>query len=122
MIILGVDPGVDIVGYGIIEYKYNNFEVLDYGCIRTTNDLTMAKRLVQLYDSTLYLIHKYKPDDMPHPYHKKEGYTSKEIWEKDAEKIRVAEEEGFKVLVIWDSEFKKNKKETIEKCLNFLNQ
>ncbi|MGI6113704.1 MAG: crossover junction endodeoxyribonuclease RuvC [Mahellales bacterium] len=64
MIILGIDPGIAIMGYGIIEYKYNNFNVLDYGCIKTTNDLTMAKRLVQLYDSTLYLIHKYKPDDM----------------------------------------------------------
>jgi G:T-mismatch repair DNA endonuclease (very short patch repair protein) len=47
---------------------------------------------------------------------------SKEIWNKDAEKIKAAEDNGFKVLVIWDSEFKKNKKETIEKCLNFLNQ
>jgi hypothetical protein len=65
---------------------------------------------------------KFKEDDYPHPFFKENGPTSKEIREKDAVKIRVAEEEGFKVLVIWDSEFKKNKKEIIEKCLNFLNQ
>ena len=64
MIILGIDPGIAIMGYGIIEYKHDNFNVLDYGCVRTDNSLDMAKRLVQLYNSILYLVHKYKPDDM----------------------------------------------------------
>jgi very-short-patch-repair endonuclease len=63
---------------------------------------------------------KFKENDYPHPFRKTK--TSKEIWNKDAEKIKAAEDNGFKVLVVWDSEFKKNKKETIEKCLNFLNQ
>jgi len=62
---------------------------------------------------------KFNENDYPHPFRKTK--TSKEIWQKDDEKIKSAEENGFKVLVIWDSEFKKNKKETINKCLNFLN-
>lgn len=63
----------------------------------------------------------FQESDHPHPFYKENGPTSKEIWERDAEKIRVAEENGYEVLVIWDSEFRKNKKETIEKCLKFLN-
>lgn len=63
----------------------------------------------------------FQPKEYPHPYYKEKGPTSQEIWEKDAEKIRIAIENGFEVLVIWDSEFRKNKKTTLEKCLNFLN-
>ncbi len=35
MIILGIDPGIAIVGYGIIEYKNNKFRVIDYGAVTT---------------------------------------------------------------------------------------
>ena len=37
-------------------------------------------------------------------------------------KIKTANDEGFDVLTIWDSEYKKNKMETIQKCLDFLNK
>ncbi len=40
MIILGIDPGIAIVGYGVIEYKGNNFRVIDYGAITTPAQLT----------------------------------------------------------------------------------
>ena len=43
------------------------------------------------------------------------------MWQKDAEKIRIANENGFGVLTIWDSEYKKGKKGTLQKCLDFLN-
>ena len=36
MIILGIDPGYAIVGYGVIEFKSNRFSVVDYGAITTT--------------------------------------------------------------------------------------
>ncbi len=64
---------------------------------------------------------KYKPDDMPHPYHKKEGYTSKEIWEKDRIKIDLASKNGYDVLIIWDSEYKKFPEKTLQKCIDFIN-
>ncbi|HHU62950.1 MAG TPA: crossover junction endodeoxyribonuclease RuvC [Clostridiales bacterium] len=64
MVILGIDPGIAIMGYGIIEYKHDDFNVLDYGCVRTDSSLNTAKRLEQLYNSILYLVHKYKPEDM----------------------------------------------------------
>jgi len=48
--------------------------------------------------------------------------TAKEIWEKDLEKIKLAESQGYKVLVIWESDFKKNKEKVIKECLQFLTQ
>lgn len=46
----------------------------------------------------------------------------KEIWNKDQDKIKFAESKGYKVLVIWESEFKKNREEVINKCIQFLTQ
>lgn len=43
-----------------------------------------------------------------------------EKWKIDQDKINLAESHGYKVLVIWESEFANNEKETIEKCVNFL--
>lgn len=56
---------------------------------------------------------------MPHPYHKNNEYTAEKIWEKDKKKKNCANKEGFEVLIIWDSEYRKNPKETLEKCLDF---
>lgn len=62
----------------------------------------------------------FGPNDYPHPYYKESGPTSNEIWKRDKLKIDLAKSEGFDVLVIWDSEYRKDKNKTIEKCLKFL--
>lgn len=62
----------------------------------------------------------YKEDDYPHPYYKENGPSALDTWKKDEIKINIAKEKGFDVLVIWDSEYRKDKNKTIEKCLNFL--
>ena len=64
MIILGIDPGYAIVGYGIIEYKASRFRVIDYGAITTPAGLKPERRLEMIYDALSALIEKYKPDDM----------------------------------------------------------
>jgi len=62
---------------------------------------------------------KYKKDDKPHPYRKTK--TSSEIWESDKNKLTTAENNGYEVLVIWDSEYRwGNKEKVIKKCLKFL--
>jgi len=61
----------------------------------------------------------YESKDNPHPFRK--NITSQEIWNKDKEKTRIAQQEGFDVLTIWDSDYKKEKEKIIQKCLNFLN-
>ena len=64
MIILGIDPGYAIVGYGVIEYKASRFRVIDYGAITTPAGLLPERRLEMIYDSLSALIEKYKPDEM----------------------------------------------------------
>jgi hypothetical protein len=64
----------------------------------------------------------YLESDFPHPFRKE--IEAKEIWEKDALKIKCANDNGYEVLIIWDSEYRskgiENKDALIKKCLNFL--
>lgn len=62
MKILGIDPGVAIVGYGVIEYKGNVFKVLDYGKITTPAHTPLPKRLKMVYDGMTELVNTFKPD------------------------------------------------------------
>jgi len=48
-------------------------------------------------------------------------YCASKIWEKDENKIELAKSNGYEVLVVWDSEYRKNPKQTVEKCIEFLN-
>lgn len=63
MIILGIDPGIAIVGYGIIECNGNNFKAIDYGCITTDSNLFFPDRIKIIYNRLSEIIEKYKPED-----------------------------------------------------------
>jgi very-short-patch-repair endonuclease len=45
-----------------------------------------------------------------------------EIWNKDTLKNLWMSERGYQVLTIWESEYKKNPKQTLEKCIKFINE
>ena len=47
--------------------------------------------------------------------------TAKEKWKKDLTKINYAKENGFEIMVIWESDYKANKNREIQKCIEFLN-
>ena len=64
MIILGIDPGIAIVGYGIIEYKNNKFKVIDYGAIFTPARISTTKRLEKIYKGIDILIKNYNIDEV----------------------------------------------------------
>ncbi|WFA09858.1 crossover junction endodeoxyribonuclease RuvC [Tissierella sp. Yu-01] len=64
MIILGIDPGIAIVGYGVIECKGNKFKAIDYGAITTDSNMIFPDRLKLVYDQLTEIIEKYDPDDM----------------------------------------------------------
>ena len=64
MIILGIDPGVAIVGFGVIEYSGSKFRTLDYGVITTPAHTDTEKRLATIYRELKEIIEKYKPDVM----------------------------------------------------------
>jgi len=62
----------------------------------------------------------YESNDNPHPFRK--WITAQEIWDKDEEKIKIAKEEGYDILTIWDGDYKNNKEKTLLECLKFLEQ
>ena len=64
MVILGIDPGIAIVGYGFLELKGNSYKVLDYGAITTEAKVPLPDRLNSIYEDMCELIEKYKPDDI----------------------------------------------------------
>ena len=61
MIILGIDPGIAITGYGIIRKERDALTCLDFGCIRTPAGLDMAERLKMLSAELKSVIKKHKP-------------------------------------------------------------
>lgn len=62
MIILGIDPGLAIVGYGVINTIKGNSSVVDYGVINTPKEDSVPLRLEKIYDGMQSLIEKFKPD------------------------------------------------------------
>ncbi|SHE48929.1 Holliday junction endonuclease RuvC [Caldanaerobius fijiensis DSM 17918] len=62
MIVMGIDPGLATLGYGIVNYEYNHFNVIEYGAIITPSDMCLADRLREIYDEMGDLIDKYRPD------------------------------------------------------------
>jgi len=62
MIILGIDPGFAITGYGIIKQVGNRFQVIDYGAITTLAGVPLPKRLLTLTLELESVIARYQPD------------------------------------------------------------
>lgn len=64
MVILGIDPGLAIVGWGVIEYSGNRFRTIAYGAIRTPAGMETPKRLLSIRRDMEELIKKYRPEHM----------------------------------------------------------
>ncbi|MFZ5898661.1 MAG: crossover junction endodeoxyribonuclease RuvC [Bacillota bacterium] len=61
MIILGLDPGIALTGYGVISVQGNSYRVLAYDAIETPSRLAHPLRLKLLFDELKSLCHKYQP-------------------------------------------------------------
>ncbi|SPF34138.1 component of RuvABC resolvasome, endonuclease [Candidatus Desulfosporosinus infrequens] len=64
MIILGIDPGTAIMGYGLIEQKGNHLSALAYSCWRTPAHTPLAERLLMLYQQIDPFLREHPPDHM----------------------------------------------------------
>lgn len=62
MLILGIDPGTAIMGYGLIEKKGNRLFPVDYGCWRTPAHTPMSERLLTLYNEIEAYIKEKQPN------------------------------------------------------------
>jgi len=66
MRILGIDPGTARCGYGVIDVTSKNGDItyVAHGCIETDKFKTDSERLKRIYNEILFLIDKYKPDQI----------------------------------------------------------
>jgi len=64
MIILGIDPGLATMGYGVISAVHGNFSVIDYGVVTTPKELTLPQRLAQLEEGVTELVTTFKPQNI----------------------------------------------------------
>ena len=63
MIILGIDPGYAILGWGVIEKTGNHFKAIDNGAVTTDKDTEMPRRLEILYDGLRDIIEEFRPEE-----------------------------------------------------------
>lgn len=61
MIIIGIDPGVAITGYALLEERGSEYSYIASGCIRTKKELPSGDRLQTIFHQIQALIEKYKP-------------------------------------------------------------
>ena len=64
MIVLGIDPGLAIVGYGVVESVKGRVRPIDYGVINTPAGMRTPIRLQMIHKGLLSLFDKFKPDEI----------------------------------------------------------
>lgn len=62
MIVIGIDPGLATVGFGVIRTEEGIITPVSYGCIRTSSKKQTPLRLVEIYDEVKLLFEKYFPE------------------------------------------------------------
>ena len=90
MIILGLDPGLAIVGWGVLESARRGFRVLGYGSVTTPANTPTEERLATIYSDMNELFMRFRPDAVS----VEELFFSKHI----TTGIRVAEARGVLLL------------------------
>jgi crossover junction endodeoxyribonuclease RuvC len=62
MRLLGLDPGLRVCGWGVIEAEGNRLRHVAHGTVRTDDDAELAERLAELYRGLALLIDEHRPD------------------------------------------------------------
>jgi crossover junction endodeoxyribonuclease RuvC len=63
-LILGIDPGTTIMGYGLLEFNGSKVTVIQYGVINLKSYANHAIKLKKIFDRTIQLITEYLPDEL----------------------------------------------------------
>lgn len=64
MVILGIDPGIGRLGWGVVKYINTKPEIVDCGCIETEVNGEISQRLLVIGRELDKLIKKYKPNEI----------------------------------------------------------
>ena len=62
MVILGIDPGYAIVGWGVLDYRDSRFAIKGYGSITTPAGMDFPQRLRMIYQDMNTIPQRYHPD------------------------------------------------------------
>ena len=62
MLILGIDPGYAIIGWGVVRYERGKYIPVDFGAITTDAGTPFNRRLEQIYDQLNELLDTHHPD------------------------------------------------------------
>ncbi|MEG1316659.1 MAG: crossover junction endodeoxyribonuclease RuvC, partial [Oscillospiraceae bacterium] len=62
MRILGIDPGIATIGFGVIDSEKNNITLVNYGVITTPAHTSLSSRLDRIYDDMAELCTSFSPD------------------------------------------------------------
>lgn len=62
MIILGLDPGTETTGYGLVEVKQKKLKLLKYGWISTKNGVDTGLRLQSIFEQTKEVLKEHQPN------------------------------------------------------------
>lgn len=62
MRLLGIDPGLRVTGWGVIDLDGNRLIPVAHGVVKSTSAASLARRLTQLYDGLCAVIEQYNPD------------------------------------------------------------
>lgn len=63
-IVIGIDPGTRVTGYGIIVVSKKSMKVLDFGCIRPPPQALLSERYFIIFESLEKIFEKYQPHEM----------------------------------------------------------
>jgi crossover junction endodeoxyribonuclease RuvC len=99
MKIIGIDPGYAIVGFGVLDYSYGKFTVLDYGAITTSAETPFPQRLKEIYNDLCFVLDKYNPEFMAieRLYFTNNQKTAIEVAAARGVIILAAEQRGIKI-------------------------
>ncbi len=64
MVVLGIDPGLATMGWGVVESAGSRVRLVEAGAVITTPDRTLPQRLKEIYQGTKALLEKYAPDEI----------------------------------------------------------
>ncbi len=111
------DNRKDFIFYGT---KNKEYPLVGGGGVSFLYDFTdvLCRRIIE-FNGDIYHGNPdiFGPNDKPNPF---KDISSSDLWERDRIKIELAEQNGFSVLTIWESEYKKDKQGSIDRCLEFL--
>lgn len=64
MVILGIDPGIGRMGWGVIDSKNHELRIMNCGCIETPAEQDTPQRLLSIHKEIVRIIDQYKPDEL----------------------------------------------------------